>query len=49
MPCQEIILDPKCKWNISPFYVLPYSLNCLISAKDTMLIVFLLQMMVWMG
>ena len=37
--------DPKCKLNISSFLTLPHLLNCLISARNPMSIVLLLQMM----
>lgn len=39
--------DPKCKLilNLLSFLTLAYTLDCLICAKDIMIIVFLLQMM----
>ena len=37
--------DSKCKLNISSFLTLPYPLDCLICAKDIMIILFLLHMM----
>ena len=36
--------DRKCKLNISSFLTLPYPLDCLICAKDIMIIVFLQHM-----
>ena len=42
--------DPKCKLNISPFFKYPYPLDCLICAKNIMIIVLLLHMMEeWKG
>ena len=37
--------DPRCKLNISSFFTLSYLLDCLIYARDIMIIVLLLQMM----
>ena len=37
--------DLKCELNITLFLTLPYSLHCLICAKDTMIIVMFLQVM----
>ena len=37
--------DLKCKFNISSFLTLPHPLDCLICAKDRMVIVRLLQQM----
>ena len=37
--------DPKCKLSISSFLTLPHLLDCLICTRNTMSIVFLLQMM----
>ena len=37
--------DPKCKLNISSFFTLPHLLDCLISTRNAMSIVLLLQIM----
>ena len=36
---------PRCNWNISLFLKLSHPLDCLVCAKDIMIIVLLLQMM----
>ena len=36
--------DPKCKLNISSFFTLPHLSDCLISTRNSMSIVLLLQM-----
>ena len=43
--------DPKCNLNISSFLTLPYPLDCLIRAKDIMIIVLVLVHMIgeWEG
>ena len=43
--------DPKCNLNISSFLTLPYPLDCLICAKDIMIIVLVLVHMIgeWEG
>ena len=38
--------DPKCELNITSFFTLPYPLHCPICAKDIMVTVLLLQVMV---
>ena len=45
---QEPAPDPKCKLNITSFFTFPHPLDCLICAKDIMIIV-LLKMMGGMG
>ena len=45
MLTQGLVPDPKCKLNISSFLKLLHPLGRLICAKDTMIIVLLLQMM----
>ena len=42
---QDSVLDPKCKLNISSFLTLTHPLDCLIFAKDMVIIVLLLQTM----
>ena len=44
MLTQGPTLVPKCKLNISSFLTLPHSSDCLICAKEIMIIVSLLQM-----
>ena len=41
--------DPKCKLDISSFLTLPHSPDCLICAKEIMIIVFLQMMGGWEG
>ena len=48
MLTQEPAPDPKCKLNITSFFTFPHPLDCLICAKDIMIIV-LLKMMGGMG
>ena len=48
MLTQEPTPDPKCKLNITSFFTFPHPLDCLICAKDIMIIV-LLKMMGGMG
>ena len=45
---QEPAPDPKCKLNVTSFFTFPHPLDCLICAKDIMIIV-LLKMMGGMG
>ena len=48
MLTQEPAPDPKCKLNITSFFTFPHPLDCLICAKDIMIIV-LFKMMGGMG
>ena len=42
-------LDPKCKFNVSSFLTLPHLPDCLISTRNYMSNLLLLQMMVVVG